>query len=640
MTWFYTVLFSGLLFASHGDVATAPHAAVPVEPEIHASEAAETERFEKTYPLDAEGRVSISNINGPIILEAWDKNEASLVVEKTGASKNILDSVKVLIDSDASRFTLRTEQDDWSGRTGSDRSVNVSITIKLPRNARLADIESVTGSISASGFSNLVKLSCVNGNVVMNDLKGSASASTVNGSITAVYSSIAPDSVIELSSVNGPVKLTIPTESNVDVHADTLSGSIRSTFAFPEKTEQLVGRSLNARIGTGGAEIKLESLNGALSIEHPEDGRRPGPITDLDPDKEGEHRSGKMPKAPRADVRRISDVTRKAVEEANRRSAEAMKRALSSAEDEARKAVKANEPLIEASIKAALADAQKELENADIGKEARREARIAMRAASKRKIFADAFGNGRIFGDESTVIRSSKTIAVKGVPTVTIDARGCSVRILGSDSPEVSYTLTGIGDRGDEPNINVTEDREHNSVKIVIPADENNGIQNRLDVTVPSHSDLVVTTDGEIRIEGVTGSLKIQGEEEPVNLYRSSGTLNVETTAGRIRILDFKGSINARTERGPVSIDGDPTALELASDLGDVLLTVADNFSGFIKTEDNSVHFVNVPGVATDKSDEDQISYKIGKGGDKLFKITTAGLITVRSVGDLMARFE
>src|SRR5690606_20759670 len=132
-----------------------------------------------------------------------------LVIEKTGPNKEMLDSVKVIVDSDKDHFRLRTEHQDWTHSMGSNakRQVQVSIKMKLPRRAVLDEIESVNGDIAISSFENSVNASCVNGSVSINRLKGRATASTVNGSIAADYGRLDAQTQVELSSVNGPVKI-------------------------------------------------------------------------------------------------------------------------------------------------------------------------------------------------------------------------------------------------------------------------------------------------------------------------------------------------------------------------------------------------------------------------------------------------
>ena len=37
-----------------------------------------TEELHKTYPIDADGRVSLKNVNGPVHISAWDRNEVQV----------------------------------------------------------------------------------------------------------------------------------------------------------------------------------------------------------------------------------------------------------------------------------------------------------------------------------------------------------------------------------------------------------------------------------------------------------------------------------------------------------------------------------------------------------------------------------
>ena len=90
MSWLYAILFAGLAFPSQGSTVQNTQPAVrsaPVVVEIQTAD--ESEKFDQTYPLNASGKVSFSNINGSNAVEAWDRNE-----------------VKVAFDTNI--FTLRT----------------------------------------------------------------------------------------------------------------------------------------------------------------------------------------------------------------------------------------------------------------------------------------------------------------------------------------------------------------------------------------------------------------------------------------------------------------------------------------------------------------------------------------------------
>ena len=149
MSWFYTVLFAGLAFSSqepgvetsHADILSAPIAAVSVQDE--------TEKFEQSYPLNANGRVRVSNINGSIIVEAWDKNEVQLSYVKTADTKERLSDVEIRINSRPEFFSVESDHDNFKVRGGDQwrngNKLTVEYRLMVPRNAVLNEIEADQG---------------------------------------------------------------------------------------------------------------------------------------------------------------------------------------------------------------------------------------------------------------------------------------------------------------------------------------------------------------------------------------------------------------------------------------------------------------------------------------------------------------
>src|SRR3954465_2993045 len=99
MTWLYTMLFAGLVFSSQtptsSNLANSPHETLLVT-NVGTDE---TQHFEQTYPLNANGRVSVSNVNGSITVDSWERNEVKVEYTKSADSKDRLNDVDVQIDS-------------------------------------------------------------------------------------------------------------------------------------------------------------------------------------------------------------------------------------------------------------------------------------------------------------------------------------------------------------------------------------------------------------------------------------------------------------------------------------------------------------------------------------------------------------
>ena len=111
---------------------------------------------------------------------------------------------------------------------------------------------------------------------------------------------------------------------------------------------------------------------------------------------------------------------------------------------------------------------------------------------------------------------------MKGVPKVVIDAKGCSVKVRGWDRQEVQYVLTKSSTRSDGTPLNITQEVTESNVLLRIPNNESRGpkfghgrfVRGSIEVFVPRKSNLNITTDGEIRLDGVTGDIELNGEDE------------------------------------------------------------------------------------------------------------------------------
>ncbi len=257
----------------------------------------ETERFEQSFPLNSNGKVSVSNINGSITVEAWDRNEVKLEVTKIADSKETLADVELRIDSKPEFFSVETDYNNWNrGRDNNwknGRRLEVQFRLSVPRTAFLDEIETVNGSVTVSNFTNYTKISAVNGSVKATNLRGTAKLSTVNGSTNADFDQLQPTDKINLSTVNGSVNLTVPSDVNATVKADTVNGNIKNDFGLPVRKGKYVGRDLYGKIGNGQTEIKLNSVNGGLSILRKQDGRTQNPVINLLPQKSEDDEDGR-----------------------------------------------------------------------------------------------------------------------------------------------------------------------------------------------------------------------------------------------------------------------------------------------------------------------------------------------------------
>jgi hypothetical protein len=240
------VVFSSLLI---GTLASADTKKLP--PQIHT--------------LEAGGYLSLENINGDVTIEGWKKNEVSIVAVKSGKTKDI-DRITVSVEVDKYEgkdwIHVSTQYDIFSRNSG-----RVDYTIKVPSGAILEDIELVNGNVKVTGVTGYLSLGTVNGSITASGMTGNAWVETVNGNLDLSFDKMSGGQSVDLESVNGVVVLRIPANANAQVDAETLNGNVSSDFGLTVEKGEWVGRSMEGLLGSGGARISIETVNGNIEIK-------------------------------------------------------------------------------------------------------------------------------------------------------------------------------------------------------------------------------------------------------------------------------------------------------------------------------------------------------------------------------------
>ncbi len=639
MSWLYTILFAGLALSSQGS--SVPNAgpaveAVPVVVETQTSD--ETEKFDQTYPLNAGGKVNLSNINGSIIVEAWDRNEVKLEYTKTADSKERLSEVEVKITARPDSLSVETNYDNWKQNNNSDRwhnggKLQVDFHLMVPRGASLNEIETVNGSVTVSNFVNFTKISAVNGAVNAANLRGTVNLSTVNGEVHADFDRLETGSKIILSTVNGHVNLVIPSDSSATINADSLNGNISNDFGLPVRKGKYVGRDLYGRLGSGDVHIKLDSVNGALSISHKNDGKSLSPATNLLPQKEKDDEDWDTNDASSKDKVKDKEKSAKINRDIDRALRDSQRETARVIADTQRNVGRIQPDVSKITAEAvanAVAVADQTVKAIDLT-----DLKVKLDDLKIKEKVLTNLANIDFRSSVPRVEKKSDSFPVKGVPKVTIDAKGCSVRVQGWDKSEVQYRVIQFSDARNRSPLNITENHSDSVVTIKVENPDGNaksgnflddGVRVRIEVFVPRKSNLKINANGEIRLDGVSGDVDLSGGDESINVRDVSGNLHVANADGRIRVVGFSGDLDARTVDGEVYLEGDFTKLTGKASEGNFILTVKD--------EPNLDIEANIESISTENIvNPKQISannWRFGKGGPK-YRFTLSG-------GDVLVR--
>ncbi|HKS97246.1 MAG TPA: hypothetical protein VJV74_14070 [Terriglobia bacterium] len=221
-----------------------------------------TEEFHHTYPLNADGRVSLENVNGNVHISAWGRNEVKVDAIKFAGDSDRLADITIEIDAHADSIHIKTR---YPHHLFNNNPGGVEYTLTVPQGARLDKIDLVNGSLDIDGVTGDLKGSLVNGSVKAHATRGGTELSTVNGRVELTVDDANLKKPISLSSVNGGLVLNLPPDVNARLSASSVTGGINSDFQIAVHG-WFVGHSLEGQLGSGGPEIHLSDVNGRISI--------------------------------------------------------------------------------------------------------------------------------------------------------------------------------------------------------------------------------------------------------------------------------------------------------------------------------------------------------------------------------------
>ena len=578
-----------------------PRPAVPETPEASAGEPVQDlrEEFHQTYPLSANGRVSLENINGGVQIKVWDRASVQVDAVKKAWKQNRLAEAQIIVNATEESIRIKTDYPDENYSYRSDRSrydnpATVEYTLTVPRKAVLESIELINGPLDIDGVEGNVKASSINGRVNARGLMGEARLSTVNGSLEAVFTQLDESKSINLSSVNGNLTLIIPSNSNASVRAGTVHGDITSAFAgLKVKHGEYVGHSLDGQIGTGGPKIKLGNVNGAIRINNAQDGLPLSPGASV----QGDDKDVDVDVNPDIEVN-VSEKVKVHV-------------------DSAKIAREAQQQVAQA-----LRDAERDVERA--------QREVAREQARTQRI--EAVNRVRVEKWKGLTAQETKTFSVTGAPRVTLNTFDGRVTIHGWDKPEVSYTATKQAhDENTLKDISIQAQQQGQEISITATQENEDGSVN-FDLYVPRQSMLHVSSgDGALNLEGVSGQITLRSGDGPIEVSNGGGQLQVNTGDGVIKVIRFQGQVDARTGDGAIALDGNFNEVSARTGEGEISLTVPAGSSFTIET--NAPDEITQEGfvVNEDVTPSPRVKrWRIGNGGKVFVLKTGEGKILLR----------
>jgi hypothetical protein len=214
---------------------------------------AATSDFQWSGSLPSGQTVEVKGINGAVRVVESPSAEITVIATRT-ARRDDPNAVRIEVVPHAGGITFCAVypspdaakpnecKPGEAGRTAvKENDVVVAFDVRLPAGLHLV-AKTVNGAVEARRITGDVKAHTVNGRVDV-ETKGNVDARTVNGGIT----------------------LNLDAGANAALKASVVYGHIESDLPLLVK-DKLSRRTLNATIGHGGKELKLQTVNGSIRI--------------------------------------------------------------------------------------------------------------------------------------------------------------------------------------------------------------------------------------------------------------------------------------------------------------------------------------------------------------------------------------
>jgi Toastrack DUF4097 len=242
---------------------------------VSASDAAAQADFQWHGQLTSGQTIEIKGINGDVRATASSSGEAEVTATRTARRSNPAD-VRIEVVPHAGGVTIcavypnapgREPNSCEPGREGRsntrDNDTVVHFDVRVPYGVGFIG-RTVNGEVNGESLQGDAEAHTVNGSIRLTTT-GSAVANTVNGSMNVTMGRADWPNGATFKTVNGGITLTLPSVFDAELSANTLNGSIAADFPITV-TGQVTPRRLHGRIGNGGRELNLSTVNGSIRL--------------------------------------------------------------------------------------------------------------------------------------------------------------------------------------------------------------------------------------------------------------------------------------------------------------------------------------------------------------------------------------
>jgi len=264
-------------------------------------------REEKRFTVSGTPDLRLTTYDGPIEIRSGDDAKTVIVeIEKRGPTKEAVENVKVDTKQDGNRIDVEVRKPAHEVVFFGIGHINPSakLIVTMPRDGNIIaksgdgsiridrvrgrlELRTGDGSVRGSDIGGQVTVSTGDGSVTLDSTDGDLDVDTgdgsvrVEGKLTTVKLHTGDGSVTlradsgsamkddwSISTGDGGVNVSVPSDFSAELDAHSSGGSVRSEFKVDSDSDDRESRrTLRGRIGSGGKTLKIRTGDGSIRIK-------------------------------------------------------------------------------------------------------------------------------------------------------------------------------------------------------------------------------------------------------------------------------------------------------------------------------------------------------------------------------------
>lgn len=229
------------------------------------------ETHQDSFAVGESPRLVVVSFNGGITVEAASGSSIEVM-----ATIRRADKVEYRVEQEGNTVTVVAAQKERT--TGNSPGAEIVVSVPTNTHVKLdtsngpivvrgveqsGTVETSNGSIDLTDIRGMFVAVTRNGQITINGLVGNVNLETSNGRIEFVGEMI-PGGRNEIRASNGSIDIVLRGTPSVNVDATASNGTIKSDV--PIRTSSPKSTSLQGTIGSGAADLRVDTSNGSITI--------------------------------------------------------------------------------------------------------------------------------------------------------------------------------------------------------------------------------------------------------------------------------------------------------------------------------------------------------------------------------------